>query len=122
MTTSLTPTTQVQPRSTRDQKQKTRKRLLVLCPYPIGVAAGQRLKYEQYIQHWQESGYDVRIAPFMDMAMWSKLYVGGHTVTKVFGTLKGYLRRSAFDPTMAFTFSCGSHRWAPQCLNVSPSD
>jgi glycosyltransferase involved in cell wall biosynthesis len=70
-----------------------RKRILVLCPYPVGVAAGQRLKYEQYIEHWRSSGYDVDIAPFMDMAMWKKLYVSGHTLAKAIGTFKGYLRR-----------------------------
>ena len=70
-----------------------KKRLLVLCPYPEGVAAGQRLKYEQYIDHWKASGFEVEIAPFMDMAMWNKLYLKGHTLTKALGTVKGYLRR-----------------------------
>ena len=31
-----------------------RKRILIICPYPEGWAAGQRLKYEQYISHWKK--------------------------------------------------------------------
>jgi glycosyltransferase involved in cell wall biosynthesis len=72
---------------------KKNKRILVICPYPEGVAAGQRLKYEQYIDQWRENGYDVTISPFMDMKMWSKLYEKGNFFTKAIGTLKGQLRR-----------------------------
>jgi len=32
------------------------KRIFVMCPFPQGVAAGQRLKYEQYFDHWRENG------------------------------------------------------------------
>lgn len=69
------------------------KRILVVCPYPVGVAAGQRLKYEQYVENWRQNGYTVDIAPFMDMAMWDKLYRKGHVFTKAVGTLKGQARR-----------------------------
>lgn len=68
-------------------------RLLVICPYPVGVAAGQRLKYEQYLDDWKSNGYEVTIAPFMDMRMWSKLYESGHFLSKFFGTIRGCLRR-----------------------------
>ena len=27
---------------------KTKKTILFVCPYPVGVQAGQRLKYEQF--------------------------------------------------------------------------
>ena len=35
------------------------------------VAAGQRLKYEQYLNHWQENGYAITISSFMDVSMWN---------------------------------------------------
>lgn len=69
------------------------KRLLVLCPYPEGVAAGQRLKFEQYYADWRANGLEITVAPFMDMALWRVLYEPGHTVPKALGLLRGYLRR-----------------------------
>lgn len=68
-------------------------RLLVLCPFPIGVAAGQRLKYEQYVDDWREAGWDVTLSPFMDQALWDVVYQPAHLVAKVVGTLKGVARR-----------------------------
>lgn len=71
----------------------TAKRLLVLCPFPQGVAAGQRLKYEQYLDDWREAGWDVTVSPFMDTAMWRVAYEPGHLVGKGLGVLRGYRRR-----------------------------
>ena len=68
-------------------------RLLVLCPFPIGVAAGQRLKYEQYVDEWRAAGWDVTLSPFMDLALWDVVYRPGNLVAKVAGTVKGMLRR-----------------------------
>ena len=70
-----------------------RKRMLVLCPFPFGVQAGQRLKFEQYYDDWRAHGWDIRIAPFMDLGLWRILYERGHLPAKVFGTIRGYLRR-----------------------------
>ncbi|MFN6933556.1 MAG: glycosyltransferase family 4 protein [Tsuneonella sp.] len=67
--------------------------ILVLCPYPEGVAAGQRLKYEQYLGDWRAHGYRVKVSPFMDMALWEVAYVPGHHLAKTMGVVKGYLRR-----------------------------
>lgn len=69
------------------------KRLLVLCPYPEGVAAGQRLKFEQYYADWRAQGVEITVAPFMDMALWRVLYEPGHLPAKALGLLRGYLRR-----------------------------
>ena len=69
------------------------KKILVICPYPRGVAAGQRLKYEQYFDHWRENGYDITISSFMDFSMWEIVYTPGNYIAKIFGTLRGHLRR-----------------------------
>lgn len=69
------------------------KRILVLCPYPEGVAAGQRLKFEQYYDDWRRAGCQVTVSPFMDRRMWDKLYLPGHHATKVAGVLRGHARR-----------------------------
>lgn len=68
-------------------------RILVLCPYPQGVAAGQRLKYEQYLDDWRAAGFEVTVSSFMDMALWDRAYVPGHRLAKLVGTLRGHLRR-----------------------------
>jgi glycosyltransferase involved in cell wall biosynthesis len=70
-----------------------KKRVLVICPFPQGVAAGQRLKYEQYFDHWINNGYDIKVSPFMDMNMWNVVYTPGNYIAKVLGTLRGYFRR-----------------------------
>ena len=70
-----------------------KKSILIICPFPQGVAAGQRLKYEQYLNHWQENGYVVTISSFMDASMWEVVYTPGNYVPKVLGTLRGHCRR-----------------------------
>ena len=67
--------------------------MLVLCPYPYGVAAGQRLKFEQYYDDWRSAGWEVDVAPFMDLRLWRVLYERGHLATKAIGIVKGRLRR-----------------------------
>lgn len=68
-------------------------RLLILCPFPVGVAAGQRLKYEQYLDDWRALGWDITVSPFMDQALWDVVYRSGSLAAKVIGTAKGVLRR-----------------------------
>src|SRR3954451_11075691 len=70
-----------------------RLRMLVLCPFPHGVAAAQRLKFEQYYNDWRAAGWEVDVAPFMDAALWRVLYERGHLGAKLVGVTKGYVRR-----------------------------
>jgi glycosyltransferase involved in cell wall biosynthesis len=67
--------------------------MLVICPFPVGVAAGQRLKYEQYFDDWSEMGFDIEVSPYMDLTMWAVAYRPGHYAGKIFGLLRGHLRR-----------------------------
>lgn len=69
------------------------KKVLVVCPFPQGVAAGQRLKYEQYLDHWRENGYEVVVSSFMDEPMWDVVYTRGNYLLKILGTLRGYFQR-----------------------------
>ncbi len=76
--------------------EAVRKRtVLVLCPYPIGVAAGQRLKFEQYYDDWRASGWEVAVSPYMSRALWSVAYRHGHIPTKIVGVIGGVLKRVA---------------------------
>ncbi|MGH6729178.1 MAG: glycosyltransferase family 4 protein [Sphingomicrobium sp.] len=67
--------------------------MLVLCPFPVGVAAGQRLKYEQYFDDWRAAGWDITVSPFMDRKLWDIAYSPGHLAGKAMGALRGYWRR-----------------------------
>lgn len=67
--------------------------MAILCPFPQGVAAGQRLKYEQYLDRWRAAGWDIDVRPFMDQAMWSIAYQPGHLWAKALGSLRGLARR-----------------------------
>ena len=51
-----------------------KKKILILCPFPKGQAAGQRLKYEQYFEYWEEEGYEIRVSSFSDLKLWEVLY------------------------------------------------
>jgi L-malate glycosyltransferase len=70
-----------------------RKKILVICPYPEGVAATQRLKYEQYFDSWREQGYEITISPFFSLPTWKILYKEGFLLQKCIGTLMGYVTR-----------------------------
>lgn len=77
----------------RPEREAPKKRLLVVCPYPENVAPGQRLKYEQYFDHFRESGIEVVVSPFVSARLWTVLYKRGYYVQKIFWTLVGYVRR-----------------------------
>ena len=73
--------------------EKRSRRILVLCPYPMGCAPGQRLKFEQYYDNWRANGFEVKVSPFMSEKMQKIVYKKGHLFSKVVGTVNGYLRR-----------------------------
>lgn len=70
-----------------------KKRMLVICPYPEGVAPSQRLKYEQYFEYFRENGYEITVSPFMSMKFWNIVYKKGHFFQKAFYTIAGYFKR-----------------------------
>ncbi|MCS7075738.1 MAG: glycosyltransferase family 4 protein [Bacteroidia bacterium] len=69
------------------------KKMLVICPYPEGVAPSQRLKYEQYFDHFRQNGYHITVSPFMNRKFWDIVYKKGNFHKKVFWTIAGYLKR-----------------------------
>ncbi len=70
-----------------------KKKILVLCPHPVGYAPGQRLKYEQYFDHWRKNGFDITVSSFMTVRMQKIVYGKGRFAEKVFWTFWGYVRR-----------------------------
>ncbi len=69
------------------------KKILVICPHPVGYAPGQRLKYEQYFKHWQNNGYDVTVRSFMSEKTQNIIYKKGYFFQKAAGVLLGYSKR-----------------------------
>ena len=72
-----------------------RKKILVVCPHPVGYVPGQRLKFEQYFDLWRNAGFELDISPFMSESMQQIVYKKGYFFTKITGTMLGYLQRVA---------------------------
>ncbi len=68
-------------------------RMLIICPYPVGVAPSQRLKYEQYFSSFEEAGFEIVVRPFVSKKLWTIVYKKGKFFTKLFHTLIGYWKR-----------------------------
>lgn len=68
-------------------------KVVVLCPYPVGCAPSQRLKFEQYYDSWREQGYVVDVRPFWDPRTWAVLYEHGHRLRKMLGFARASARR-----------------------------
>lgn len=71
------------------------RKLLILCPYPKGTAPSQRFRFEQYLTHIEQAGWEVRQEPFWDEKSWQILYQKGHVSQKLMAIVRGYLRRYA---------------------------
>ena len=87
------------------------KHLLVICPHAENVAPSQRLKYEQYFDHWRSEGYEVAVSPFMTPRFQSIVYQPGRILEKVFWVGWGYLRRIRDLLRLPFYDGAYVHLW-----------
>ncbi len=69
------------------------KKVLIICPFPENTVPGQRLKYEQYFNHWRENGFQLTIKPFVSSSFMKIIYSPGKFHIKIFHTLIGYINR-----------------------------
>jgi len=70
-----------------------KKKILFLTPYPSGTAGSQRFRFEQYFDALKANGYVIANQSFLDTATWDILYLPGNTIKKIWGVVKGFLRR-----------------------------
>ncbi|WP_291726029.1 glycosyltransferase [Bernardetia sp.] len=70
-----------------------KKTIKFLVPYPYDIAPGQRFRYEQYLDILTEKNFEYELLSFLDEDTNKILYKKGHTLQKVTGVLKGFLRR-----------------------------
>ena len=71
----------------------SQKKILVICPNPVGYAPGQRLKYEQYFDSWRQNGYNITVKPFFNEKTQQVIYSKGYFLSKIWGTFLGYVNR-----------------------------
>ena len=69
------------------------KSILIVCPYPLRVAPGQRFRFEQYLGQLAANGYCVRIEAFLSTTAMAVVYRPGHLLMKTWGVIWGFLRR-----------------------------
>lgn len=75
-------------------KDTTKKKIIaIFSPYPYAGAPSQRFRYEQYLDKIQQQGFQFVCYPFIDASTNAILYKEGHTLQKIAGVVKGYLRR-----------------------------
>jgi len=62
-------------------------------PYPGYSAPSQRFRVEQYLPYLAPHIFNYGIFSFLDSKTWGIFYEKGHSLRKIFGTIKGYIRR-----------------------------
>jgi glycosyltransferase involved in cell wall biosynthesis len=87
-------------------------RLLVLCPYPEGVAPSQRLKYEQYFDFLAANNWEVTVRPFISPELWRIMYEHDRLALKVWYTLAGYVYRISLLRSISSYDVVYIHLWA----------
>lgn len=78
------------------------KRVLFIVPYPLHKAPSQRFRVELFFPLLQQYNTDYKVESFIDEASWNILYMHGSFLQKVWGIIKGFLRRIK---TVLFTVS-----------------
>lgn len=68
-------------------------KILFLFPYPVGHAASQRFRFEQYLSALSEANFEYSLAPFLNEKSWKILYRKGHLAIKFIALIKGFLKR-----------------------------
>lgn len=70
-------------------------KVLFLIPYPLGTAASQRFRFEQYFNVLDEADIQYTTSSFWDKRAWDVLYKKGAVFNKVAALFRGLLRRYA---------------------------
>lgn len=68
-------------------------RILFVAPYPFGKAPSQRFRFEQYLDFFTEENWKYTFSSFLDEKTWNILYKPGYAPQKVWGILKGFVKR-----------------------------
>ena len=69
------------------------KKILFICPYPVGLAPSQRFRFEQYLRHMSEKGFQTVIKPFFSENTYRTLYQNRNILPKINGIAGSYFSR-----------------------------
>lgn len=69
------------------------KKILFICPYPLKVAAGQRLKFEPHFKALKKLGYCITVNSFMSNELWEIASKKGNVHKKIYWTIWGLAKR-----------------------------
>lgn len=67
--------------------------IIFLAPYPAGIAASQRFRFEQYFSAIENQGWSYAYAPFIDLKTWHILHKPGHFLQKILGIIRAFGKR-----------------------------
>ena len=68
-------------------------KILFVCPFPEGVQAGQRLKYEIQFKNLRKDKFLIFIDSFIDLNTWMYVYKKGYFIRKFISLIIGYVKR-----------------------------
>jgi aminomethyltransferase len=68
-------------------------KILFVFPYPIGQAASQRFRFEQYLNLLDSENIEYYLSPYLDTKSWSNFYKKGFFIQKAIGLIRGMFRR-----------------------------
>lgn len=68
-------------------------KILVIQPYPTGVAPGQRFRYEQYLAILSANNYLITQKSFIELTGWKVYHQSGQLVKKMLTILFGFIKR-----------------------------
>lgn len=69
------------------------KKILFVCPYPTDLTPSQRFRYEQYLSHLQQKGFETVISPFFTQQAYDLFYQSGNLLSKIYAITLCYIKR-----------------------------
>jgi glycosyltransferase involved in cell wall biosynthesis len=69
------------------------KKILFLVPYPLGVVASQRFRFEQYLDILSQSGHKFTVSSFLPESRWNEFYSKGKPIQKIVLLIRGFTIR-----------------------------
>jgi glycosyltransferase involved in cell wall biosynthesis len=77
----------------RFRTERNAAKVLVLAPYPTGVAPNQRFRFEQYVGRLDAEGIHFDVSSFLSPRIIPVLHAPGHLIAKAGAVVRGMIRR-----------------------------
>lgn len=72
---------------------KDRRKLIIICPYPLDTAPSQRYRHELFLDYFMVNNVEIKVYPFLNHSTWNKLYNRAENISKILGVIDGFFRR-----------------------------